>query len=72
MSKINEQTFVSISVVAGILLAIFGLGQSYARLEEHEVSIQDVENQQKDTDKKLTEILQALARIEERLAQSKK
>jgi hypothetical protein len=72
MSRINENTFVSLSIVAAVALVIFSLGQSYSELNEHASKISEIEDSQKDTDKKLVLILQTLARIEERLAQSKK
>ena len=72
MSKLNENTFVSLSIVAAVVLVVFAMGQSYSKIDENANELNRLETKVNANEDKLTLILQSLARIEERLEKSKK
>ena len=72
MSKLNENTFVSLSIVAAVVLVVFAMGQSYSKIDENADEINRLEIKVNANEDKLTLILQSLARIEERLEKSRK
>ena len=72
MSKLNENTFVSLSIVAAVVLVVFAMGQSYSKIDENADELNRLEIKVNANEDKLTLILQSLARIEERLEKSKK
>ena len=72
MSKLNENTFVSLSIVAAVVLVVFAMGQSYSKIDENASELNRLEIKVNANEDKLTLILQSLARIEERLEKSKK
>lgn len=72
MSKLNENTFVSLSIVAAVVLVVFAMGQSYSKIDENADELNRLEIKVNANEDKLTLILQSLARIEERLEKSRK
>ena len=72
MSKLNENTFVSLSIVAAVVLVVFAMGQSYSKIDENADELNRLEIKVNANEDKLTLILQSLARIEERLENSRK
>lgn len=67
-NKLTEATLIPLGL-AGILFgAIFVFGQSHQRLNEVEKKIVYTEKRQQDLEEKLYNIMQSLARIEEKLA----
>jgi len=72
MSKLNENTFVSLSIVAAVVLVVFAMGQSYSKIDENASELNRLEIKVNANEDKLTLILQSLARIEERLEKSRK
>ena len=72
MSKLNENTFVSLSIVAAVVLVVFAMGQSYSKIDENADELNRLEIKVNANEDKLTLILQSLARIEEWLEKSRK
>jgi len=68
MRELTQNTLIPIGLVIVIGSMIFSLGQSYSKLDEHANKIITITKRQDKSEDKLNAILQALARIEERLA----
>ena len=72
MKEFSQQTLVPVGLVVALASIIFSLGQSYSRLEAHEEKIGIQSEKLNLAENKLDNIMQTLARIEERLANLKK
>jgi hypothetical protein len=68
---IRENTLIPISIAALIASAIFGFGQLYSRVENDGLRIDKVQAHQDGIKSTLQQILQSVARIEERLEKRK-
>lgn len=72
MKEFSQQTLVPVGLVIALTSIVFSLGQSYSRLDAHEEKLGTHSVKIEMADNKLDNIMQTLARIEERLANRKK